>query len=183
MSRDQVEDDIFDWMTLRSFCSSPYLDHPPKAAKVLGTLGSKSPRHDVCQQGPASLMDCTRRSRSWNIESSAGVSSGDLPSPFVSEINSRSSSRRSRVSNEKDTKTSCSLSQSTVILLKTEAASQVATLRQPSQTQGLAEQEKEQEDQQGQEDQQKFPCVADLIQPVGCPSCFSFLQKFKMNFS
>ena len=55
MSRDQVEDDIFDWMTLRSFCSSPYLDHPPKAAKVLGTLGSKSPRHELCQQGPERL--------------------------------------------------------------------------------------------------------------------------------
>ena len=87
LARDQVEDDIFDWMTKSSFCSSPYLDHPPKAAKVLGTFGSVRCR----SQGPeVSSLHETRRSRSWNVDigSSAGVISGSLTSPLVSDIQS-----------------------------------------------------------------------------------------------
>ena len=87
MARDQVEDDIFDWMTQSSFCSSPYLDHPPKAAKVLGTFGSVRCRSQG-QEG-RSLHE-TRRSRSWNVDigASAGVISGSLASPLVSELQS-----------------------------------------------------------------------------------------------
>ena len=88
MARDQVEDDIFDWMTQSSFCSSPYLDHPPKAAMVLGTFGSVRCRSQGQDLG--SLHE-TRRSRSWNVDmigSSAGVISGSLSSPLVSDIQS-----------------------------------------------------------------------------------------------
>ena len=84
IARDQVEDDIFDWMTQSSFCSSPYLDHPPKAARVLGTLGVARSRAQ--QQEVLASHHETRRSRSLNIESSAGVISGCLSSPLVSEI-------------------------------------------------------------------------------------------------
>ena len=91
-ARDQAEDDIFDWMTQASFCSSPYLDHPPKAAKVLGTLAvarSRSQQQEVGREGPElSSQHETRRSRSLNIESSAGVISGSLTSPLVSQLQS-----------------------------------------------------------------------------------------------
>ena len=99
LARDQVEDDIFDWMTQSSFCSSPYLDHPPKAAKVLGTFGvarCRSQQQEV-GRGPEVATDNqheTRRSRSLNIESSAGVISGSLSSPLVSDIQSQSGTEK-----------------------------------------------------------------------------------------
>ena len=91
LARDQVEDDIFDWMTQSSFCSSPYLDHPPKAAKVLGTFGvvrCRSQQQEVGRGPELASQQETRRSRSLNIESSAGVISGSLSSPLVSDIQS-----------------------------------------------------------------------------------------------
>ena len=162
ISRDQVEDDVFDWMTLTTFCSSPYLDHPPKAAKVLGTLGSRSHREELCPQ------EETRRSRSWNIESSAGVSAGDLSSPLVSQMDSSSGS--GMCSTEKETRATYSVSQSTVIL-RTEAASHAVTPRPPSQSSREADQEQEQ-----------VTLEEGIIQPVSCSSCFSFIHKFKIKF-
>ena len=160
ISRDQEEDDVFDWMTLSTFCSSPYLDHPPKAAKVLGTLGSRSHREELCP------LEETKRSRSWNIESSAGVSSGELSSPLVSQIDSSSSSVV--CSTEKETRATFSNSQSTVIL-RTEAASRDVTPRPPS------------EGREAEEDQ--VTLQEGMVGPVSCSSCFPFLHKFKINFS
>ena len=77
MARNLSEDNIFDWMNMKpEIPASPYSEHPPKAAKVLGTYDTASyqdrtsPGMKGNVQYQQEVLRARKESRSWSIESS-----------------------------------------------------------------------------------------------------------------
>ena len=77
MARNLSEDNVFDWMNMKSeIPASPYSEHPPKAAKVLGTYDTASYQDRTSPgikgnvQYQQEVLRARKESRSWSIESS-----------------------------------------------------------------------------------------------------------------
>ena len=80
MARNLSEDNVFDWMNMKSeIPASPYSEHPPKAAKVLGTYDTASYQDRTSPgikgnvQYQQEVLRARKESRSWSIESSTDL--------------------------------------------------------------------------------------------------------------
>lgn len=180
--RDLIEDNLFDWITMKTTAPiSPYSEHPPKAAKFLGTSDSVSYQdrtspglHNNRQYQEEVQHLKVKPSKSWSIDSSTVLETQTKDKTDENEdgeVEKEQENDDQVQDNENDTKTSVS---SSMITIKKKENEETSIDDDKTDDESIKSKKDEQENEE--DGQEKTPEVH-----VNQCSCFPYLQRFKLN--